>query len=45
VIAYFIRYSGMSYDEALAFVKAKRPGINPNKGFVAALGQWAQSCQ
>jgi protein-tyrosine phosphatase len=45
VIAYLIRYHGMSYDEALSCVEEKRPGIKPNMGFVAALRQWARDCQ
>jgi protein-tyrosine phosphatase len=40
VIAYLIREHGMSYDQALAFVKAKRACIKPNSGFVACLKDW-----
>jgi len=30
----------MSYDQAYALVKRRRPCINPNPGFVAALRAW-----
>jgi len=40
VIAYLIKYHGMSYDSAHAFVKRKRPCIKPNTGFVEALRAW-----
>ncbi|KIJ13189.1 hypothetical protein PAXINDRAFT_13939 [Paxillus involutus ATCC 200175] len=40
VIAYLIHNLGMSYDQAHALVKRRRPCINPNPGFVAALRAW-----
>ncbi|KAG6337373.1 hypothetical protein ID866_1696 [Astraeus odoratus] len=40
VIAYLIHNLGMSYDQAYALVKRRRPCINPNPGFVAALRAW-----
>ncbi|KAL4080540.1 protein-tyrosine phosphatase-like protein [Scleroderma citrinum] len=40
VIAYLIHNLGMSYDQAYALVKWRRPCINPNPGFVAALRAW-----
>lgn len=45
VIAYLIKYHSMSFDEALSFVRGKRPGIKPNTGFVEQLKKWAQDCQ
>ncbi|CAD8154271.1 unnamed protein product [Paramecium octaurelia] len=33
VISYLIEKKKMSYNQALSFVKSKRPQINPNKGF------------
>ncbi|KAH7884933.1 protein-tyrosine phosphatase-like protein [Phlebopus sp. FC_14] len=40
VIAYLIHNLGMSYDQAYALVKRRRPCINPNPGFVSALRAW-----
>ncbi|KAI6101825.1 protein-tyrosine phosphatase-like protein [Pisolithus sp. B1] len=40
VIAYLIHNLGMSYDQAHALVKRRRPCINPNPGFVSALRAW-----
>ncbi len=37
VIAYFMLKNRWSYKEAFAFVKEKRPRINPNAGFVKQL--------
>lgn len=37
VIAYLMRYRGLSFDAAYALVKLKRPCINPNSGFVTQL--------
>lgn len=33
IIAYLMLEYGMNYDEALAFVQAKRPIVYPNSGF------------
>ncbi|CAD8175528.1 unnamed protein product [Paramecium octaurelia] len=33
VISYLIEKKKMNYNQALSFVKSKRPQINPNKGF------------
>lgn len=41
VAAYLIKSHGMSDCEALDFIKAKRPEIEPNNGFRAALAAWA----
>lgn len=40
VVAYLCRYAGMSYAEALALVKARRPGAAPCDAFVAAVKRW-----
>lgn len=40
VVAYLCRYAGMSYAEALALVKARRPGAAPCDAFAAAVKRW-----
>ena len=40
VVAYLCRYAGMSYIEALALVKARRPGAAPCDAFAAAVKRW-----
>jgi len=40
VIAYLIHNLGMSYDQAFALVKKRRPCIRPNTGFVSVLRAW-----
>ena len=42
VLAYLIWQSNLSYEEALAFVKRRRPSVNPNVGFCLQLMSWAQ---
>lgn len=42
VIAYLIHDLGMSYEQAFALVKRRRPCINPNPGFVAGLRAWEE---
>ena len=42
VVAYLCRYAGMSYSEALAFVKSRRPGAAPCDAFAAAVKRWAR---
>lgn len=42
VIAYLIHNLGMSYEQAYTLVKRRRPCINPNPGFVAALRAWEE---
>ena len=37
VIAYRMHRDGLGYDEALAAVRAVRPSVRPNEGFVAQL--------
>ena len=41
VAAYLIKSRGMGASEALDFIKARRPVIDPNDGFRAALSTWA----
>lgn len=41
-IAYLMHKTGRSYDETLAFVKTKRPMVQPNKGFEAQLRLWEE---
>lgn len=40
VIAYLCRYAGMSYAEAFAFVKARRPQVAPADVFKEAIDRW-----
>lgn len=40
VIAYLCRYAGMSYTEALTFVKARRPQVAPADVFKEAIERW-----
>ncbi|KAH7904829.1 protein-tyrosine phosphatase-like protein [Hygrophoropsis aurantiaca] len=40
VIAYLIHTLHMSYDDAYALVRLRRPCVAPNPGFVAALRAW-----
>ena len=40
VIAYLCRYAGMSYAEAFAFVKARRPQVAPADVFKEAIARW-----
>ena len=39
-IAYFMKYRGMSLDEAYEYVKARRPIIHPNVGFLRQLREY-----
>lgn len=40
VAAYLIKTHGMSAEEALTFLVARRPIVSPNDGFRASLVQW-----
>ena len=42
VIAYLCRYAGMSYNEALGFVKTRRQQIAPADAFALAIKHWLQ---
>ena len=37
MVAYLVAKEGMSVDEALAYVRARRPEANPNEGFMRQL--------
>jgi len=41
--AYLVAHRGMTCDAALAFIKAKRPVVNPNEGFRRQLQQYARA--
>lgn len=45
VMAYLIRFHGMSRDEAYVRCKTKRPRVNPNTGFWDQLGTYEQMVQ
>lgn len=40
VIAYLMRYRGMGVNDALWFVRGKRPWVNPNFGFMGQLRRY-----
>ncbi|KZT36601.1 phosphatases II [Sistotremastrum suecicum HHB10207 ss-3] len=40
IIGYLIASQYMAYDDALAFVKARRPIVRPNRGFERQLRAW-----
>jgi protein-tyrosine phosphatase len=42
MIAYLMKTDCMSYDEAFAFVKSKKPNIQPIKEFELALRDWSK---
>ena len=42
IIAYFIRYMGMSYEEALAAVRTKRSVVDPNFSFCNQLDDYSR---
>jgi hypothetical protein len=43
VVAYLMRREGWSRDEALAFVRKRRPGVRPNAAFLQLLLEWESS--
>ncbi|KAL3943959.1 MAG: hypothetical protein SGBAC_001953 [Bacillariaceae sp.] len=45
VIAYLMRYHGMTRDEAYVLVKKRRPKVNPNQGFWDQLATYEQMIQ
>nr|CCA23229.1 conserved unknown protein putative [Albugo laibachii Nc14] len=45
VVAYVIKYHGLSYDEALSLVKKKRPIASPNTTFLNQLRAYARRQQ
>ena len=42
VTAYLMHRHGWSRDEALAFVRSKRPGVRPHQAFMERLAEWEQ---
>lgn len=40
VLAYLIKYEGMTFKEGLALCRGKRPIVNPNPSFVSQLKKW-----
>ncbi len=41
--AYLMREHNWTRDEALAFVRSKRPGVRPNPAFMPLLTEWEQA--
>ena len=41
-IAYFMKYHGLSFDDAFVYVKNRRPIIHPNIGFLRQLRDYEQ---
>ena len=41
-IAFFMKYRGLSYEEAFQYVRARRPIIHPNIGFIRQLKEFEQ---
>ncbi len=44
-MAYFIKYHKLSFDDAFQYVKARRPIIHPNIGFVRQLKEFREKCK
>ena len=43
VVAYYMARNGWSRDEAMEFVKSRRPGLRPHPAFMRLLSEWEQS--
>jgi len=43
VVAYFMAHNGWSRDEAVVFVRSRRPGLRPNPAFMQLLLEWERS--
>lgn len=43
VVAYFMARNGWSRDEAMGFVRSRRPGLRPNPAFMQLLLDWERS--
>nr|CAG8578718.1 2940_t:CDS:2 [Entrophospora candida] len=43
VAAWLIKKNGMQVDEAIEFIKERRPGININQGFLEQLNTFRQT--
>lgn len=44
VIAYLMRFKGMTADDALRYVRKKRPMAEPNRGFMKQLREYEAEC-
>lgn len=40
VVAYYMARHGWSRDEAVEFVRSRRPGLRPNPAFMSLLSEW-----
>jgi hypothetical protein len=45
VVAYFMARNGWTRDEAIDFVRSRRPGLRPNPAFMRLLQEWQNSLQ
>ena len=43
VAAYLMADRGWGREDALAFLRSKRPGVRPNPAFLALLAEWEQA--
>ena len=43
VVAYYMARNGWSRDEAMEFVRSRRPGLRPNPAFMQLLLEWERS--
>jgi hypothetical protein len=43
VVAYYMARNSWSRDEAMEFVKSRRPGLRPHPAFMRLLSEWEQS--
>ena len=43
VAAYYMARNRCSRDEAVAFVRSRRPGLRPNPAFMQLLLEWERS--
>ena len=43
IIGYLIKYMGYTTSSALAFLRTKRPRVNPNPGFISQLNSYEKS--
>jgi hypothetical protein len=43
VAAYLMRHKGWSRDRALEHLRARRPGVKPNKVFMKLLSEWEEA--
>jgi protein-tyrosine phosphatase len=42
-VAYFMRRDRLTRDEALAFLRRRRPDVQPNQAFMILLAEWENS--